>query len=164
MGCRTVRSGVPYSGGQPALQLPFLSATAVETVGAELLPQGIDAPEGLRRVVLAGDLYSLLTVVACVTRPHVLPDGGLRIRYGAFFDLRVPRERIGSLRVARSFNESGLVGVEDEWLSVAVAAQTNVVMEPNEPGTAVRPPGGRAEVRTIRFFADGPELLIPAGT
>ncbi|NVI90666.1 hypothetical protein [Actinomadura sp. BRA 177] len=157
--------GVSYSGGQLALQLSFLFAMVVEAVGVEMLLRGIGAPEGLRMVILVVDLYSILIVLAviaaCVTRPHVLSDGELRIRYGAFFDLRVPRERISSMRVARNFNESGMVRVEDGRLSVAVASQTNVVVELHEPVTVVRPMGKRAEARTLRFFADDPKLVIP---
>ncbi|TDD68685.1 hypothetical protein E1293_36715 [Actinomadura darangshiensis] len=156
--------GVPYSGGQLALQAGFLFAMVVEVVGLEMLLRAIDAPDGLRAAFLLIDLYSILIVLAviaaCVTRPHVLSDGELRIRYGAFFDLRVPRARISSLRVSRNYNESGMVKVRDEWLAVAVASQTNVVVELREPIRVVRPLGGRADVRTIRFYADDPSLLM----
>lgn len=155
--------GVPYAGGQLSLQMAFLSAMVVEAAVAELLLRGIDAPEGLRAVILVVDLYSILVVVAiiaaCVTRPHVLSDDELRVRYGAFFDLRVPRDRISSMRIARNYNESGMVRVEDARLSVAVASQTNVVVELKEPVTVVRPLGRRAEVTTICFFADDPKAL-----
>ncbi|WP_433474739.1 hypothetical protein ACQPZP_39540 [Spirillospora sp. CA-142024] len=163
--------GVPYAGAQLFLQLGFLFAMVVEVVVVELLLRAVDAPEGLRTVFLAVDLYSILIVLAvvaaCVTRPHVLSDEELRIRYGAFFDLRIPRARISSLRVDRNFNESGMVKVRDERLSVAVAAQTNVVVELREPMEIVRPLGGRAVVRTIRFFADEPGAVtlnaVPSG-
>jgi hypothetical protein len=102
-------------------------------------------------------------IAACITRPQVLSDDELRIRYGAFFDLRVPRDRIALMRVARNFNESGMVRIEDGRLSVAVASQTNVVVELDEPVTVVRPLGERGEVRTVRFFADDPGLLMPDG-
>lgn len=138
--------------------MAFLFAMVLEAVVVELLMRALDAPEGLRAVVLVVDLYSILIVVAiiaaCVTRPHVLSDNELRIRCGAFLDLRVPREQISSLRVARNYNETGMVRVRDGRLSVAVAGQTNVVVELREPIQVVRPLGGRAEVGTIRFFAD----------
>ncbi|TDD39779.1 hypothetical protein E1287_02985 [Actinomadura sp. KC06] len=156
--------GLPYSGGQLSFQLAFLFAMVVEAVVAEVLLRGIGADEGLRSVVLVVDLYSILVVVAiiaaCVTRPHVLSDDELRVRYGAFFDLRVPRGLISSVRLARNFNESGMVKVKDERLSVAVSAQTNVVVELSEPIEVVRPLGGRATVRTVRFFADDPAPLV----
>jgi hypothetical protein len=156
--------GVPYAGGQLSLQLAFLFAMAAETVGAELLLRGLGAPDGLRVLILVVDVYSLLIVVAiiaaCVTRPHVLSDEELRIRYGAFFDLRIPRHRITSMRAARNFNESGKIRVEDGRLAVAVAAQTNVLVELDEPITVVRPLGEQTTARTIRFYADDPAAVI----
>ncbi|MFI0405383.1 hypothetical protein [Actinomadura sp. 3N508] len=160
--------GLPYAGGQLTLQLAFLFAMVVEAAVAEMLLRGVGAAEGVRSLVLVVDLYSILVVVAiiaaCVTRPHVLSDDELRVRYGAFFDLRVPRDLLSSVRVARNFNESGMVRVEDERLSVAVASQTNVVVELSEPIVAVRPLGKRVTVRTVRFFTDDPTALVNALT
>ncbi|MFE9102926.1 hypothetical protein [Actinomadura geliboluensis] len=158
--------GVPYSGAQLGLQAGFLFAMVVEVVGVELLLRAIDAPEGLRVAFLVIDLYSILIVLAviaaCVTRPHVLSDEELRVRYGAFFDLRIPRAQISSLRIVRNYNESGMVRVLDDRLAVAVASQTNVVVELREPIQIVRPLGRRADVRMVRFFADDPAPLMDA--
>ncbi|TDB82848.1 hypothetical protein E1264_30910 [Actinomadura sp. KC216] len=159
---------LPYAGGQLTLQLAFLFAMVVEAAVAEMLLRGVGADEGVRSLVLVVDLYSILVVVAiiaaCVTRPHVLSDDELRVRYGAFFDLRVPRDLLSSVRLARNFNESGMVRVVDERLSVAVASQTNVVIELSEPIVAVRPLGKRVTVRTVRFFTDDPAALVDALT
>ncbi|MFI0370383.1 hypothetical protein ACH35V_21140 [Actinomadura sp. 1N219] len=87
------RHGVPpgavsvsYSGGQLTFQLAFLFAMVVETAVAELLLRGTGASAGLRSVVLVVDVYSILVVVAIiaasVTRPHVVSDDELRVRYG----------------------------------------------------------------------------------
>ncbi|XRQ09086.1 hypothetical protein ACN3XK_73515 [Actinomadura welshii] len=169
------RHGVPpgavavtYSGGQLAVQLGFLFAMCLEAAGAELLLRAVDAPSGLHAVILMVDFYSILIVLAivaaCVTRPHVLSDGELRIRYGAFFDLRVPRGRIASVRLARNFDEKGMIRADGESLAVAVASQTNVVVELKEPITAVRPLGRRVRVRTVRFFADDPKAVLDVGS
>lgn len=151
-------TAVSYSQAQTSTMVLFLFAMVVELVGAEILLRAFGAPVGLRTVVLVLDGYSILVVLAiiaaCVTRPHVVTADELRIRYGAFFDLRVPRERIASVRLVRAFNENGMVKVADDRLAVAVASQTSLVLELAEPVTAVRPLGRRAEVRTIRFFAD----------
>jgi hypothetical protein len=37
-----------------------------------------------------------------------------------------------------------------------------VVVELREPVRVVRPLGGRADVRTVRFFADDPSVLMDA--
>lgn len=167
------RDGVPpgatavsYSGGQTSTMLTFLFAMVVELVGIEVLLRGIGAPAMLRTAFLVVDLYSILIVLAiiaaCVTRPHVVSADALRVRYGAFFDLRVPRELIASVRQVRNFDESGMVKVQDGQAAVAVSSQTTVVVELTEPVTVVRPLGRRAQARTIRFFADDPAAAVEA--
>ncbi|GGV10668.1 hypothetical protein GCM10010182_33460 [Actinomadura cremea] len=155
--------GVPYAKAQTGLQLAFLSAMVIELVAVELLLRAVGAPEGVRLVVLVIDLYSVLIVLAviaaCVTRPHVVTDEEVRVRYGAFFDLRIPREKIASVRTVRNYDESGLVRVDGGRLAVAVASQTNVLVELTEPIVAVRPLGKRVEVRAVRFYADDPGLV-----
>jgi hypothetical protein len=117
-------------------------------------------------VILGVDIYGILVglavIAACVTRPHVVSERVLRIRYGAFFDLRIPREMIRSARLARNYNEQGMVSVTDGRLAAAVSSQTNVIVELAEPVTVVRPLGRRAEASTVRFFADDPAAALAA--
>ena len=157
-------TAVSYSRAQTSTMMVFLFAMVVELVGAEILLRAFGAPVGLRTVILVVDAYTVLIVLAviaaCITRPHVVSADEVRIRYGAFFDLRVPREQIAQVRVVRNFNENGTVKVQNDRLAVAVASQTNLILELTEPITAVRPLGRRAEARTIRFFADDPRTAI----
>jgi hypothetical protein len=157
-------TAVPYAREQAPILLIFLFVMIVETVGIDLLLRAIDVPEGLRAVALIGDVYGILYCLAlgaaCVTRPHVVTPGELRIRFGVYFDLRVPRDLISSVRLSRNYNESGMVSVADGRLSVAVSSQTNVIVQLAEPITVVRPLGGRAEATTIRFFADDPDAAL----
>ncbi|MQY06821.1 hypothetical protein [Actinomadura macrotermitis] len=157
-------TAVPYSGAQTAMTSLFLFAMVVELFAVEILLRAFDAPAGLRAFFLFLDGYTVLAVLAviasCVTRPHVVSPDGLRIRYGAFLDVRVPRERIASVRKIRRFDENGHVGVTDGRLAVAVASQTNVLIELTRPITIVRPLGARAEVHAIRFYADVPGPLL----
>ncbi|GAA3794684.1 hypothetical protein GCM10022226_12550 [Sphaerisporangium flaviroseum] len=159
-------TAVPYSGGQSSTLLVLLFLMAVETVGVDVLLRALDVPDGVRALVLVVDLYGIVVGLAlgaaCVTRPHVVADEELRIRYGAYFDLRVPRHLIASVRLSRGYNETGMVAVADGRLSVAVSSQTNVVVELTEPITVVRPLGRRAEATTIRFFADSPDTALTA--
>lgn len=170
---RRRRDGVPpgavevsYSREQSTTMMVFAFAMAVELIAVEVLLQAMDVDLWVRLVVLVLDAYSLLFVLAmiavCVTRPHVVTGGELRIRYGAFLDVRVPRELVASVRLVRSYNETGLVTVADGRLSVAVSSQTNVVVQLTEPITVTRPLGQRAEVTVIRFFADSPGDLVAA--
>ncbi|GAA2449404.1 hypothetical protein GCM10010191_78770 [Actinomadura vinacea] len=144
----------------------FLFAMVVEAAGVEVLLRGLGVPHGLRVLVLVIDLYGIVIALAvhaaCVTRPHVVTAGELRIRYGAFFDVRVPRELIASVRLVRNRNEEGFIRVADGTAAVVVSSQTNVIVELTEPVTVVRPLGRRAEVGTIRFFADSPEAVLAA--
>jgi hypothetical protein len=169
---RRRRSGVPpgavevtYHREQTFMMSLFLFAMIVEAAGIEILLRGVGAPDWLRLPILVIDLYGILLVsavyAACVTRPHVITDDELRLRYGAFFDLRIPRERIVSVRLTRNRDEEGMIRVQDGTLAVVVGSQTNVIVELDEPITVVRPMGGRAEASTIRFFADTPDP-VPA--
>lgn len=66
------------------------------------------------------DVYSIFTAVAVaatwVTRPHVVTPDELRLRSGAFFDLRIPRHTVASVRLTRCFNESSAVAVAGDRL------------------------------------------------
>ncbi|TYB69885.1 hypothetical protein FXF51_06950 [Nonomuraea sp. PA05] len=167
------RHGVPegaavatYAREQAFVLTLFAFAMAVETVVIDLLLVGLDVPAWLRFGVLIADLYGLLFVAVmaagCATRPHVVTREELHIRYGVYFELRVPRERIVAVRSSRSLNEDGMVSVKDGRLVVAVSSRTNVTVELDGPVTVVRPLGRRAEVSSIRFFADSPEVMLAA--
>jgi hypothetical protein len=164
------RNGVPpgatavsYSKEQTPTLLVMLFLIGVEAVAVDLLLRALDVPDVLRALVLVIDLYGIVWGLAlgasCVTRPHVVTGEELRIRYGAYFDLRVPRDRISSVRSSRDYN-GNMVRVADGRLSVAVSSQTNLVVELTEPIGIVRPLGGRAEVTAIRFFADTPDAVL----
>src|SRR4029453_15301013 len=104
------------------------------------------APGGLRLPLLVIDAYGILIVLAIaasiVTRPHVVAADELRIRWGVFFDLRIPRAAIASVRVVRNDNERGTVKLDGDRLAVAIASRTNVVVELPRP-VAGGPPLGR---------------------
>ncbi|MFC5835964.1 hypothetical protein [Nonomuraea insulae] len=167
------RHGVPagatvvtYAKEQTFMLSLMAFAMAVETVVVDLLLVALDVPSWIRYAVLVADVYGLLfaamMAATCVTRPHVVTPGELRIRYGAYFDVRVPRELIAAVRAGRTYNEGSMVAVKDGRVTVAVSSQTNVTIELTEPITVVRPLGHRAEVTSIRFFADSPESLLTA--
>ncbi|MFE3448167.1 hypothetical protein ACFXJ8_04455 [Nonomuraea sp. NPDC059194] len=135
---RRGRDGVPqdgiallYAKAQASLVLVLLFAQVVQVVAVELMMATSGAPTGLRTVVMAADLYSLVFGLglgaACVTRPHVVTAAEVRLRYGAYFDVRIPRELIASVRMRRDY-PSGVVTVEDDRLIVAVSSQANLVL------------------------------------
>ena len=99
--------------------------------------------------MLVIDVYSVLLIVAmhaaCVTRPHVVgPDGSLRIRYGALFDLRIPADEIVGARVERRYPEGRLIQQRDDGsLELIVASQTTVTVELTAPVRYVARSGRR---------------------
>ncbi|WP_144118633.1 hypothetical protein [Catellatospora sichuanensis] len=167
------RHGVPpgavalsYHREQTVLMFGFLSACVIELVGVEILLRSLDAPVGLRAVVLALDAYGILIALAViasyVTRPHVVTADELRVRYGAFFDLRIPRRLVTGVQHKRNYNETGMIKMVGECMALAANNQTNVIIELAEPVVAVRPLGRREHVRVLRFFADDPSAAVEA--
>ncbi|AXG79904.1 hypothetical protein DVK44_22130 [Streptomyces paludis] len=166
-GTHGVRPGdlaAAYTGPQTGMMYGLLFVLVVETVGLALL---IPWP-AVHRVVLVLDLYGVVLVLAlhaaCVTRPHVVrPDGSLRIRYGALFDLAVPPDAVASVRIDRRYPEGRLVTLsEDGVLDLIVGSQTSVTLELNRPLPFTRPLGATEETHTIRFHADDPRALVHA--
>ncbi|MGP3914457.1 hypothetical protein [Nonomuraea sp. 10N515B] len=159
-------SVVSYAKEQTFTLWLMLFAMAVETVVIDLLLVATGVPEWIRFTVLIADVYGLLFGVmlaaGCVTRPHVVTADELRIRYAAYFDVRVPRDLIASVRSSRNDNEGSMVSVKNGHLRVAVGSRTNVTIELTEPVAFVRPLGRRAKATTISFFADQPEPVVAA--
>ncbi|MEV5605144.1 hypothetical protein AB0L33_27275 [Streptomyces sp. NPDC052299] len=163
-GVRPGDLAVAYTGPQTAMMYGLLFVTAVETVGLALL---IPWPV-VHRVFLVLDLYGVLLVLAlhaaCVTRPHVVrPDGSLRIRYGALFDLVVPRDAVASALVDRRYPEGRLITLSDDGvLDLIVGSQTSVTLRLNRSLAFTRPLGATQWAHTIRFHADDPRALVRA--
>ncbi|MFC6081110.1 hypothetical protein [Sphaerisporangium aureirubrum] len=159
-------TALPYAREQASSLLIIVFVTVVETVVLDLLLRGIGAPEWLRVLLLVLDLYSIVAIAAvgtgCATRPHVVTPTELRIRYGVFFDLRVPRDMIASVRLSTNYNEPGFVTLPGTRLGVAVSSQTNVVAELTAPVTVTLPLGRRAEATRIHFFTDTPAAALAA--
>ncbi|MFI5642109.1 hypothetical protein ACIA8H_32485 [Streptomyces goshikiensis] len=166
-GTHGVRPGdlaAAYTGPQTAMMYGLLFVAVIETVGLAFL---IPWP-AVHRAILVLDLYGVVLVLAlhaaCVTRPHVVrPDGSLRIRYGALFDLAVPPDAVASVRVDRRYPEGRLITLsEDGVLDLIVGSQTSVTLELNRPLSFTRPLGATEEAHTIRFHADDPRALVSA--
>ncbi|MFF8696463.1 hypothetical protein ACF08W_30050 [Streptomyces sp. NPDC015144] len=163
-GARPGDLAAAYTGPQTATMYGLLFVMVIETVGLALL---IPWPV-VHRVILVLDLYGVVLVLAlhasCVTRPHVVrPDGSLRIRYGALFDLAVPPDAVASVRVDRRYPEGRLITLsEDGVLDLIVGSQTTVTLELNRSLPFTRPLGATGEARTIRFHADDPRALVGA--
>ncbi|MFE9969508.1 hypothetical protein ACFYRD_01835 [Streptomyces hirsutus] len=156
-------SAFGYARGHGAVMFGFAFVCVVETVMMSVLL--LDWPT-VHAVVLFLDVYTVVIVVALhaanVVRPHVLdPDSGtLRIRGAVHVDLRIPLERIASVRRELRMSHERA----DGELNVEVGSQTTVTLELTEPVTHVAFFGRRREVRVVRFHADEPDALVRALT
>lgn len=148
-----------YARGQSAMMWGLAFVCVVETVGMSVLLRDLPVAH---TVILVLDVYTVLLVVglhaASVVRPHVLGSGVLRVRQGLHTDLRVPLERIASVRrELRATHRQA-----DGELDLVVASQTSVTLELTEPVTHVSLLGRRRPVRTLRFHADDADALVRA--
>ncbi|MFJ8601742.1 hypothetical protein ACIREM_24110 [Streptomyces shenzhenensis] len=166
-GSHGVRDGdlpVRYTAGQTAVMFGFLFVGVVETVALALL---IPWPV-VHAVTLVLDIWGCYFVLAlhasCVVRPHVIgADGSLRLRYGALVDIRIPADRIASVRLERKFPESRLAAVDENGVAdLAVGGQTTVTVELTEPVRYVRVLGRPAKARAFRFYADDAAPAVAA--
>ncbi|MET7638711.1 hypothetical protein [Streptomyces sp. NPDC005438] len=153
-----------YTGPQTPTLQGLLFVSVVETVAlAVLIPWPL-----VHVVVLVLDLYGVLFLLglhaSCVVRPHlVTPDGALRVRYGALFDLWVPAEAVASVRVHRRYPSGRSLRLDaDGTLDLVVGGHTTVTVELREPVECVRPLGRRQWVRRIHLHADDPGALVEA--
>ncbi|MDX6742760.1 hypothetical protein [Actinocorallia sp. A-T 12471] len=155
---------VPYASGGSAVFYVVLFSIVVETVAVEALIRGMDVSPTASAISLALHAWAVVAAVivaaSYATRPHVVTSDHVRVRQGAFFDLRVPRAQIADVRLSRVYDAPDGVTVSDATLTVAVASQTNVVLTLTAPIEVTRPLGARAHASTIHLYADDPTPLL----
>ncbi|MGW2627792.1 hypothetical protein ACWC2K_00425 [Streptomyces chattanoogensis] len=148
-----------YAAGQAANIYGLTFVCLVETVGVGVLLADHPVPHA---VMLVLDVYTVLMMLGfqatAVTRPHVLGAESLLLRDGARMEIRIPLERIASVRYDLRFSERR----EEGTLVMAVGGQTSVTVELAEPVVAVRLLGRREAVRTVRFHADDARGAVAA--
>ncbi|WP_084965315.1 hypothetical protein [Thermoactinospora rubra] len=161
-GVRPGEQAFAYTGGQGATMLLFLFATLVEGGVLHVL---VPWP-AVRGVLLVLHVYSAVLIAgmiaACRVRPHVVGPGEVRIRYGAAFDLRIPRHLIAAARGGHTIHDGGLVRLAGGRLDLVVSAQTNLILELAEPVTVTRPLGRTGQASIIRIWADRPRDFLRA--
>ncbi|MEV5156047.1 hypothetical protein AB0K81_29585 [Streptomyces werraensis] len=146
-----------YARGEAAMMFGFALVCVVETVAMSALLAGRPT---LHAVVLFLDVYTVVLVVALyaasVVRPHVVTADGLRVRRAVHVDLRIPRERIASVR-----RELRMTHAEaDGELNLAVGSRTTVTVELTEPVAHRSFLGRTRDVRVVRFHADDADGLV----
>lgn len=150
-----------YARGQGPVMAGLAFVCAIETLAMSVLLRNWPTAHA---VMLFLDVYTVVLVVALhaasVVRPHVLDADGLRVRYGVHVDLRVPLERIASVRrELRSTHERA-----DGELNVPVASRTSLTLELTAPVEHVTLLGRRRPVRVVRLHAEDAGALVSALT
>jgi hypothetical protein len=150
-----------YARGQGPVMAGFAFVCLVETLTMSVLLR--DWPL-LHRVVLVLDVYTVVFVVglhaAFVVRPHVLDAACLRVRRAVHVDLRIPLDRIATVRrELRTVHEHA----EGE-LNLPVGSQTSVTLELTEPVVHFTFLGRRRPVHVVRFHADDADRVVRALT
>lgn len=146
-----------YARGQGAVMSGFAFVCLVETLTMSVLLRDYPA---VRRGVFVLDVYTIVFVVgahaASVVRPHVLGPDVLRIRRAVHVDLRIPVDRIATVRRELRTTHERAPGE----LDIPVGAQTTVTLELNEPVAHFSFFGRRRDVHLVRFHADDADSLV----
>lgn len=146
----------PYARGQAVMMYGITFVCVVESIGMWALLR--DWPT-LHHVVLVLDVYTVLMVLglhaASVTRPHVVTDDALRVRRAAHVDLRIPLERIASVRRENKYTHTPREGE----LNLDVGAQTSVTVELASPVRHFTFLGRPQDIHLVRLHAEDPERL-----
>lgn len=148
-----------YARGQGAMMFGFAFVCLVETVTMSVLLKDLPV---VHAVVFVLDVYTIVFVIGLhasnVVRPHVLEPDALRIRRAVHVDLRIPLERIASVRRELRATHT----CKDGELDLAMGAQTSVTLELTEPTTHLTFLGRPRRIQLVRFHADDPDALVHA--
>ncbi|MFF3212837.1 hypothetical protein ACFYYB_19470 [Streptomyces sp. NPDC002886] len=154
-------TAVGYARAQASTMYGMVFFFSIETVGVSFM---LAAYPVAHLVMLILDLYTVVLVLglhaAAVTRPHVVGQGELRVRRGARLDLRIPLDRIESVRHDLRFPDANKS--EDGVLEVVIASQTSITVTLTESVTVVSLWGRRTQVRTVHCHADDPRTAVAA--
>ncbi|WP_340685264.1 hypothetical protein LCL61_02130 [Amycolatopsis coloradensis] len=155
---------VPYGANGKSIFIVFAVVSAVEAGLFWLIDFGLVVD----LLLLALGVYSALLVfgvyAGTVVRPHVISSREVRVRYGSFYDVRIPRENVVSLRHVKESHEplKAKAFRDGTWFSYDNFYETNLVVELREPITVTRPLGATETVRVVKFQADDPKAAVEA--
>jgi len=125
----------------------------------------------VRLVVDVLSVWALLWMVGLLASmrvfPHLLDEGGLRIRCGTTVDVRVPWAAIASVKSRRGSVDTGKsvhVATADDAtvVSLPVMKLTRVAIALHGPTTIALPDGPRDGVTELRCYVDDPGAFVAA--
>ncbi|WP_425834545.1 hypothetical protein [Streptomyces fractus] len=149
-------SAFPYARGQAVMMYGLTFVCVVESFGMWALLRNWPT---LHHIVLFLDVYTVLMMLglhaASVTRPHVVTADALRVRRAAHVDLRIPLERIASVRRENKYTHTPREGE----LNLDVGSQTSITLELADPVRHFTFLGHPKDVHLVRLHAEDPDLL-----
>ena len=152
-------TGIGYARGRLPVELAFGFGALIELVAVDLLVpwEALGSVSWLRLVVLVASVYGIVWIVFWMaaerTRPHLVTDEALVLRWGHLPIATVPWSSITEVRVHRRYS------ADEARLTHDIPLQgTNLDLELREPLTARIPfKRQRRDVTGISLGVDDPE-------
>lgn len=152
---------LPYGSEMRPLMWVMVFLTPLEVLAIELLLPWPVVRITLLVLALYGTLWLLGFLGALSSRPHVVGDGALTLRFAHFVSVTVPLSGEVSVSAKRYSGGRKAVTVKDGVLTMPVGESTNVVLKLSTP-VPVSPKQGAAaeEVNEVRFSSDDPQRAV----
>ena len=145
-----------YAGRLKPMLITMVAVSVIELAVVELFVPWA----WLRWVLLLVGVWGLVWVAryarSLVTRPHLVRDGRLHLRFAKVADVAVPLPGVTSAGPSLGSHDE-TVEVTGDTLSVSVMGLTNVSLTLDAPVRVDAGPVGAHEIRKVRFYADRPE-------
>lgn len=155
---RSGESAIGYAHGRLAAELVFASVAVIELLAVDIFVpwDRLGGASWIRFAVLIASLYGVLWIALWMTaertRPHLLTDDALVLRWGHLVIAEVPWLLIDSVRVHARYTD------DEERLTHDVPLQgTNLDIELREPFAAAMPFRRPRTVTGISLGVDAPE-------
>jgi hypothetical protein len=156
--------GIGYARGRLVVELVFAAGALIELVAVDLLVpwERLGSFGWLRLLLLVASLYGVLWIVLLMaaerTRPHLVTDVALVLRWGHLPIVTVPWDLVATATLRRRYS------ADDDRLTLDVPLQgTNLHIELREPIDARVPfKRARRQVTGISLAVDDPDAALRA--
>jgi hypothetical protein len=147
----------------------FIGLSVVEIPILDLIIRNVVPWPPARWIMLAIGIWGLLWMLGLLAgltiHPHVVGDGGIRVRMSTGPDFTVPWEDVDTVSKSyRSMPSGKSVQIEDEHgrrvLHIVVGSQTSVDVRLHRPTTFLLPKGESEPVEELRLYADDPDAFV----
>ncbi|MEU0984715.1 hypothetical protein ABZ488_36565 [Streptomyces griseus] len=150
-----------YGGEIRPIMWVMIFLTPLEIVAIELLLPWATARIVLLILAIYGTVWVLGFLGALTSRPHVLGDGHLTLRFVHFTSISVPLGGEVSATMARHSGYKKSVNIKDGILAMPIGDSTNMVVKlSNSVLVRPKPDAPEQEIREVRFSADDPRSAL----